>query len=241
MQSIFGPASTASQPHSVASPSHTSRMKPLAGIRKREGKGFSLWGTVGMAAVAALGISAIYLVPPEQKIGPIAQADRPVTEPIPLPEQLKPQPTFAPPATVEQPKPATQTSPVKQSSPTTKSSTTDKPARAISRGGSPVRTATVEPDAPSRSAPSARRCTGMDDAHEAWCLQPAVRAADQELRNAYASAIRNGVERSTLVSYRKRWSKVRNRSSDEPRQLIGNYYALAEELQTLSAQARRER
>ncbi|XHR98473.1 hypothetical protein ACFB49_00630 [Sphingomonas sp. DBB INV C78] len=81
----------------------------------------------------------------------------------------------------------------------------------------------------------------MDDAHEAWCLQPAVRAADQELRNAYASAIRNGVERSTLVSYRKRWSKVRNRSSDEPRQLIGNYYALAEELQTLSAQARRER
>lgn len=106
----------------------------------------------------------------------------------------------------------------------------------------PARLATADKSrtAPTRlaSRPSRQRCEGMNENREAWCLRPAVLAADRGLRDAYADAIRTGVERSTLISYRKRWARLRNRSSDEPRYLIGSYRALAEELASLSDQAR---
>jgi hypothetical protein len=64
-----------------------------------------------------------------------------------------------------------------------------------------------------------------------------VLAADRRLRRAYASAIRAGVPRPVLVSYRNRWDRLRRSAWDEPARLVRGYGALTRDL---SAEAARQ-
>lgn len=98
-----------------------------------------------------------------------------------------------------------------------------------------------EPPAPILPAPRQEgraNCDDLGEAEQAWCLAPAMLAADRELRAAYAAAIDAGVEPSIIADYRRRWSKLRRRSSDEPAFLIGSYGALAEDLHRLAHETR---
>lgn len=67
-----------------------------------------------------------------------------------------------------------------------------------------------------------------------------VTAADRRLRGAYAAAIRAGVARPALVSYRDRWDAMRRLRAHEPRRLAAGYGALAAELDRAAARARRD-
>jgi uncharacterized protein len=69
-------------------------------------------------------------------------------------------------------------------------------------------------------------------------LRGAVAAADGQLRDAYATAIRAGVSRRTLEDIRDDWSRLRRRANKDPQLLIRGYGDLAQELR---AEARRAR
>jgi hypothetical protein len=61
-----------------------------------------------------------------------------------------------------------------------------------------------------------------------------VLAADIRLRRAYASAIRAGVDRRTLVEYRRRWAQYRSNDYDRPIRLIGAYADMTDALHQLA-------
>lgn len=115
---------------------------------------------------------------------------------------------------------------------------TEKPVQVARSIRSSARAARIVPAAAPPRVQPRRSCEGLEQAEQAWCLAPDILAADQQLRSAYAAAIDAGVEPSIIASYRKRWSKLRRRSSDEPAYLIGSYGALAEDLDRLAAETR---
>jgi uncharacterized protein YecT (DUF1311 family) len=97
----------------------------------------------------------------------------------------------------------------------------------------------IAPPPPPAAHPAQRSCDTIPGAAEqARCLRSAVEAADRDLRRAYAEAVDAGVEPSIMNHYRKRWSKLRKRSSDEPAYLIGSYGALTEDLYILTRETR---
>jgi hypothetical protein len=80
-----------------------------------------------------------------------------------------------------------------------------------------------------RSAPGCRR----------GCTYAEVMAADRRLRRAYAGAIRAGVSRGALVSYRNRWAQLRPRARYEPQRVVVGYGALASDLDRMAGRSRR--
>lgn len=87
---------------------------------------------------------------------------------------------------------------------------------------------------PDRARSARYRCAGLRGDAEARCAYPAVMAADRSLRAAYDRAVRAGVPRSTLVSYRSRWARLRHRADDQPARVISDYRRMAEDLNRLS-------
>jgi hypothetical protein len=64
-------------------------------------------------------------------------------------------------------------------------------------------------------------------------------AADQRLRRAYRQAIRSGVSRSVLLSYRSEWNRVLRRHADDPMRLVARYDALSADLSHRTRSERR--
>jgi hypothetical protein len=73
-------------------------------------------------------------------------------------------------------------------------------------------------------------CGGLRGDALARCLWPSVMSADRDLRRAYERAVRVGVSRSTLVSYRDRWSSLRRDAQRDPRRTISAYRRMAGDL-----------
>jgi len=67
-----------------------------------------------------------------------------------------------------------------------------------------------------RVAETERACARMNRHARARCMRPHILRADREMRSAYASATRAGVDRRTLKSYRNRWSRVLEESNSDP-------------------------
>jgi hypothetical protein len=61
-----------------------------------------------------------------------------------------------------------------------------------------------------------------------------VQAADRELRDAYAVAIRKGVPRSEIMEARDRWSAARHRAAHDPLRLVDDYRDIAHDLNRAS-------
>jgi uncharacterized protein len=61
-------------------------------------------------------------------------------------------------------------------------------------------------------------------------MRPQVLDADQQLRSAYQDAIRAGVDRHVLATYRRQWSKLRSRANSDPRGLTSGYRQMAQQL-----------
>ncbi len=70
------------------------------------------------------------------------------------------------------------------------------------------------------------------------CGRADVAAADRNLRRAYTRAVRAGVPRPVLATYRERWDDLRHGARDEPRRLVRAYGSLAMGLETAAHTAR---
>jgi hypothetical protein len=140
----------------------------------------------------------------------------------------------APPRYTPQPRaamPATPPAPLIPSEPA------PTPAPAVApKAPSQPRTATPSVRHEASSPPRHARCSRF--ATQAWCLRGSIRAADNELRNAYDAAIRAGVARRTLVDIRSDWKRLRGRANRDPQALIRGYALLTQELR---AEIRRRR
>lgn len=79
------------------------------------------------------------------------------------------------------------------------------------------------PDRPraTKAANKARACA------RARCSRSEVMDADHRLRNAYFRAVKAGVPRPVLVSYRDRWARLRVNAKHEPQRLVTGYRTLA--------------
>lgn len=117
-------------------------------------------------------------------------------------------------------------------------------SRSPSRAASPAASPAPHKPTPAAARSSRRGTVEVRRAHcragatSAWCLRGAVAAADGQLRDAYATAIRAGVSRRTLEDIRDDWSRLRRRANKDPQLLIRGYGDLAQELR---AEARRAR
>jgi len=73
-------------------------------------------------------------------------------------------------------------------------------------------------------------CGDLDENSHRWCMRPTVMQADRELRQAYRHAVRAGVSRSVLRSYREEWADLRSDAAHDPRRMITGYQRMAHEL-----------
>ena len=67
------------------------------------------------------------------------------------------------------------------------------------------------------------------------CRTPSLAAADDRLREAYASAVDAGVSNNVLVDYSERWSHLRGQASQEPGVVVARYDEMAGELNSMAA------
>ena len=79
----------------------------------------------------------------------------------------------------------------------------------------------------------AHRSAG-DACRAARCTHSELMAADRRLRVAYAKAVRAGVPRPVLVSYRNRWASLRHDAVDRPNQVANGYGAMAGDLNRMA-------
>lgn len=121
-----------------------------------------------------------------------------------------------------------------------------QPAPAESPAATTPETPTAKPEstghraaAQRQAGPARRRGRCAAGATSAWCLRGAVVAADDRLRNAYAVAIRAGVDRKTLEGVRSDWSRLRRRANKDPEALIRGYGLLAQQLRAEAGRGRR--
>jgi hypothetical protein len=99
---------------------------------------------------------------------------------------------------------------------------------------------TVRSEAVARSERVVAReaCDDLPLGERAWCLRPAILAADDRLRDAYASATRAGVDGDTLARYNERWSRLRGRTRRDPEDVLFGYNDLADDLSRLTRRHR---
>jgi hypothetical protein len=55
------------------------------------------------------------------------------------------------------------------------------------------------------------------------------------LRRAYGAAVRAGVARPVLISYRERWARLRDRAGSAPEAAVAGYSAMASNLSHMAA------
>lgn len=79
-------------------------------------------------------------------------------------------------------------------------------------------------------------CMRLAPPERAWCLRPALLAADHRLRIAYERARSVGASGRLLARYQKRWLSVRRDAEDAPDYVIDQYNQLAQRLESLSSQ-----
>ena len=148
---------------------------PLSEPRRK--RGLLLWA-VALILIALLVAATVLLNPPRQ-----IQAQHPATP-------IHPAGRLAP-AAASPVAPA----PVVSSVPTTEPITAQaSPAAPVTIAPAEAKSATAEP----------RRGNCPAGATAAWCMHGAVMAADDRLRDAYAAAVRAGVDRTILVGVRNR-------------------------------------
>lgn len=115
--------------------------------------------------------------------------------------------------------------------------TTQAPAPAPAQAA-PVIVAQAPAPAPAKAEPAPAKAAPARRARSGGRSYADMMAADRRLRRAYERAIRAGVPRATLASYRSRWASLRRRSSDEPARLIAGYGSLASDLNRLADRRR---
>jgi hypothetical protein len=134
------------------------------------------------------------------------------------------------------------THPIKAPPPSIRTTTSPQAATTLPSASSAPpaaqpKVAAARPSAqPHKSAPPPRQRHCSRYATEAWCLHGRIMAADDELRDAYNSAVRAGVDRHTLIDIRHDWKRLRGRANRDPRALIRGYALLT---QALRAERRR--
>lgn len=216
LEGIFRPAAPAA-PDSPRQGRVRSFAAAGAGARERRPARI---GALVATALAGLALGAVVANPP--RIG----GPKPQPEPTRVAAIAVP-PVNPPPALVTQPPPTVAPAP--------------RPAPAA------VQKASVKPKPkPARAAPARQtarssdgyRCADLRGDAEARCAYPAVLAADRRLRDAYRQAVRAGVPRSTLVSYRSRWASLRHRADDQPERVIRGYREMAQDLTRLARDVR---
>ena len=102
------------------------------------------------------------------------------------------------------------------------------PARVAPVQAPPARRPAVQ--APASRAHAAPQVCG---AHRR-CGRVDVMAADRRLRSAYAAAVRAGVARPVLASYRTRWARLRPRAPTDPARVVVGYRGMASDLERLA-------
>lgn len=81
----------------------------------------------------------------------------------------------------------------------------------------------------------AAACRGLSGGALARCADPQLMSADRRLRRAYDRAVRAGVSRQELISYRTRWSRLRRQARTDPLGVTSAYDRLAGELNRAAA------
>jgi len=112
-------------------------------------------------------------------------------------------------------------------------------ARADARATPSAPAARPEPARPVRRGAEPVRLARADGCQRARCSRAEVMAADRRLRVAYSRAIRAGVPRPVLVSYRDRWARLRWQAADRPQRLVDGYLQLSSGLSREAARSRR--
>jgi hypothetical protein len=109
---------------------------------------------------------------------------------------------------------------------------TAKPAAsahvAPARSAKPARTASRPKAAKARRTSS--RCADLGRHGRVACQRRMLRAADGNLRRAYARAIRARAPRAVLLRYRNDWAQLRRQAVRRPEQTAAAYNQLAREL-----------
>lgn len=86
----------------------------------------------------------------------------------------------------------------------------------------------------SKSGRTGINCAQLALSDQAWCLRPAVLAADKRLRVAYDAALNAGADPRLIARSQRQWRRVRRQTDDAPQFVIDEYNALAGELESLS-------
>ena len=113
----------------------------------------------------------------------------------------------------------------------------------VRRAAPALRTAVYHPArAPARRhvtriARAANDCSDYGRLARARCMRPQVLAADRQLREAYAKAVRAGVDRSMLVAYRNRWNRIRDDAISDPGYVTATFQSMAQRLDAASGRA----
>lgn len=185
----------------------------------------AVWGAV--IAAACIGVSAGALIArdgrsaasppvevsakqPAPVLAGVAATPAPAAAPLPSPGPLAPSPV----ARVNLPEPVQADTAPKPSAPKVRKAAVKKVE------------AKRKPKAVTRSV-----CGG-------YCDHGDVMAADRRLRRAYSAAVRAGVSRSVLVSYRNRWAGLRHRAPRQPELVVARYNAMAGDLNRLAGRRR---
>ncbi|MCR5874447.1 hypothetical protein LRS10_09865 [Phenylobacterium sp. J426] len=181
-----------------------------------------------LAATALVGLALGAVIARPGKVAPEAQAEAPRPQQV---ARIDVPPVTPPPVSAIRPEaatPAAQALPAPTPSATPRAPTVERVKATQTERRDPPRTKAKA------SSGGGYHCNGMTRSAEARCAYPAVLAADRNLRAAYDRAVRAGVPRQELVSYRSRWASLRHRADDQPAKVIYGYRAMARDLDRLS-------
>jgi hypothetical protein len=78
-------------------------------------------------------------------------------------------------------------------------------------------------------------CAQRDRFARARCMRPLLINADRQLRGAYRHAVAAGVNRDLLVSFHRKWSRLRSESLSNPARVTVGYQEMARELDAARA------
>jgi hypothetical protein len=75
-----------------------------------------------------------------------------------------------------------------------------------------------------------RACVGLNRAERYECMHDQLVDADQQLRGAYARAIRAGVDPEMLLPYRRRWARLLDQADSDPHHVTATLGRMARDL-----------
>jgi hypothetical protein len=113
------------------------------------------------------------------------------------------------------------------------------PSRPAAKPAADVRAASARAAKPSRAASrpkaakarqTSSRCADLGRHGRVTCQRRMLRAADGNLRRAYAQAVRARAPRAVLLRYRNDWAQLRRQAARRPEQTAAAYDRLARDL-----------